>query len=192
MGPISQLFASFSAPPHHWHLPCLPAGDNAASPKHIPHNIWVQNPSFTMEDFKGPMEEEVPCADYHVQAPAVSFFGGVYLKFKFSDLQSRHPIKSWKHLKYWNKTWELKINYISRKMKTKHLKQSGSFQNKSVVLTARSQIRWSQPIPKVTLNRVPNNHQRWRGSPPKKRYSSKGDPEKSRLQWIILFPKMEC
>lgn len=45
-----------------------------------------------MEDFNGPMEEEVPCADYHVQASAVSFFGGVYLKFKFSDLQSRHPI----------------------------------------------------------------------------------------------------
>ena len=98
-----------------------------------------------MEDFNGPMEEEVRCADYHVQAPAVGFFGVVYLKFKFSDLQSRHPIKSWKHLKYWNKTWEFKIHYISRKMKNNHLKQSGSFQTKSVVPTARSNQR-SQPI----------------------------------------------
>ena len=137
--------------------------------KNIPHNIWVQNPSFTMEDFNGPMEEEVPCADYHVQAPAVSF-GVVYLKFKFSDLQSRHPIKSWKHLKYWNKTWEFKIRYISRKMKNNHLKQSGSFQTKSVNqwFQRLAQNQRSQPIPKVTLKRVPNSHQRWRGSPPKK------------------------
>lgn len=44
-------------------------------------------PKFYHGRFQRTYEEEVPCADYHVQAPAIRFFGGVYLKFKFSDLQ---------------------------------------------------------------------------------------------------------